>query len=217
MNFEFFDGTRIAVTNGILTDEECAILHDYAVETKLAETEESRAKMEEDSQYGESAFIQLDHTITRDVGRLRDFWGSKNVHTKLGPKHIQDIIGKLQDNLIPVIEEYLTLIDNPKKFVDPGAIKFDPIHVYSAGHSFNNHVDCHEFALVFYVSNPDQFVGGDLVYDAGPRVTPSRGTLVISPSDMPHEVYEVTDGFRCSLTNFFSAHDEAWADHKANN
>jgi len=211
MNLEFFGETPVALARNILSDEECIILHNYAVQTKLAETEESRADMERDSKYDESAFIQLDKNIDRDITKLKDFWGSKNVHTKLGPKPIQDLVEKLQSNLIPVIEEYLAQIDNPKKFVDPGAVKFDPIHVYSAGHSFNNHVDCHEFALVFYVSDPSEFVGGDLVYDAGPRVTPSRGVVVIAPSNMPHEVLEVTDGFRCSLTNFFSAQEDKWA------
>ena len=212
MNLEFFDGTPVAVAKGLLSDEECIFLHNYAVETKLAETEESRAKMAEDSQYGESAFIQLDANLNRDVNKLASFWGSKNVHTKLGPIEVQNLIKKLHSNILPVLSEYLKQIDNPKKYIDPGSITFDPIHVYSAGHSFNNHVDCHEFALVFYVSDPSEFVGGDLVYDAGPRVTPTRGTLVIAPSNMPHEVLEVTDGFRCSLTNFFSAVDEEWVD-----
>lgn len=205
MDIKFIGDTKVAVTGGLLTDEECIELHEYAVATKLAETKESREQMARDSQYGDSAYIQLDADVPHDPGLLADFWGSKNVHTKLGPQRIQNLIKKLQKNMIPVIEEYLRQIDNPKKFVDPGAIKFDPIHVYSAGHSFNNHVDCHEFALVYYVSNPDQFVGGDLVYDIGPRITPTRGTLVLSPSHLPHEVLEVTDGYRCSLTTFFSA------------
>lgn len=200
--------TRIATASGIISDEDCITLHNYAVEAKLAETAESRAKMARESRYDDSAYIQLDTNVVHDTGALVDFWGSKNVHTSLGPKKIKDLIKKLEKNMIPVIKEYLQQIDNEKKYFDPGAIDFDPIHVYSAGHSFNNHVDCHEFALVFYVSNPDQFEGGDLVYDIGPRITPTRGTLVISPSDLPHEVLEVTDGFRCSLTTFFSA-DEA--------
>lgn len=206
MEINFIDNTKIATTTGIISDEECIALHDYAVATKLAETKESRAYMARESNYDDdTAFIQLDSDLKHDPEILADFWGTKNVHTNLGPDYIKDIIQKLEKNMIPAIKEYLKQIDNSKKYFDPGAIDFDPIHVYSAGHSFNNHVDCHEFALVFYVSNPDQFTGGDLVYDIGPRITPSRGTLVIAPSDLPHEVLEVTDGFRCSLTTFFSA------------
>lgn len=205
MDIKFIDDTKIATINGIISDEDCVILHNYAVETKLAETAESRAQMAKESKYDDAAYIQLDSDVPHDTELLADFWGTKNVHTSLGPKRIKDLIKKLEKNMIPVIKEYLAQIDNPKKYFDPGAIDFDPIHVYSTGHSFNSHVDCHEFALVFYVSNPDQFTGGDLIYDIGPRITPTRGTLVIAPSDLPHEVLEVTDGFRCSLTTFFSA------------
>lgn len=206
MNIKFIDNTKIATVDGIISDQECIALHEYAVETKLAETQESRALMAKESNYDEdTAFIQLDSEVPHDTEILADFWGTKNVHTNLGPRYIKNIIEKLEKNMIPAIKEYLKEIDNPKKYFDPGAIDFDPIHVYSSGHSFNKHVDCHEFALVFYVSNPDQFTGGDLIYDIGPRITPTRGTLVIAPSDLPHEVLEVTDGFRCSLTTFFSA------------
>ena len=208
MNFKFFSGTPVATINGILTDEECIVLHDYAVKIKSGETEESRAKMMSDCGYSESRFVP-DPSLDIDFDKLKDSWGSKNVHTRFAPKHIQKIVKKLNQNLIPVVEEYLRLIDNPKKFVDPDKIQFDPIHVYSAGHSLEKHVDRHEFALVFYVSNPDQFTGGELVYEAGPRIVPSRGVLVISPSELTHEVCEVTDGFRCSLTNFFSASESA--------
>jgi predicted 2-oxoglutarate/Fe(II)-dependent dioxygenase YbiX len=98
-------------------------------------------------------------------------------------------------------------IDNPKQNFRHLDLNYDPIHAYSAGHALENHVDLHEFALVFYVSDPSEFSGGDLVYDVGPRVTPTRGTLVIAPSDMRHQVLEVTDGWRCSLTTFLSCTD----------
>lgn len=204
MELEFLNGTKVAAAKNLISDEEAKILHDYAVATKQAETAESRAHAAKESKYGEDTFIQLDTGMTRDVERLKDFWGEKNVHTNLGPESIQDLVKKIKAKSIEAMNVYLEAIDNPKKNLDPGAVAFDPIHVYSTGHTFNHHVDCHEFALVFYVSDPSEFEGGDLVYDAGPRVTPTRGTLVIAPSDMPHEVLEVTDGYRCSLTTFFS-------------
>jgi hypothetical protein len=204
MELEFLGGTKVALAKNVISEEESIILHNYAVATKQAETEELRALAAKESKYGEDTFIQLDSGVTRDVEKLKNFWGEKNVHTNLGPQEIQDLVKKIKDRSVEIMDDYLEAIDNPKRNLDPCAVAFDPIHVYSAGHNFNHHVDCHEFALVFYVSDPSEFEGGDLIYDAGPRITPTRGTLVIAPSDMPHEVLEVTDGYRCSLTTFFS-------------
>ena len=204
MDIEFLEGTKVAAVKNLITEEEAIILHNYAVEAKKAETAEIREQAARESNYGEDTFIQLDKNITRDVEKLKNFWGEKNVHTNLGPQYIQDLVSKIKYKSIEALEEYLRQIDNPKKNVNPFAVAYDPIHVYSAGHNFNHHVDCHEFALVFYISDPSEFEGGELIYDAGPRVIPTRGTLVIAPSDMPHEVMEVTGGYRCSLTTFLS-------------
>lgn len=204
MELEFLGGTKVAVAKNLISDEESIILHNYAVETKKAETAELRAKAAQESKYGEDTFIQLDSDLPRDVEGLMNFWGAKNVHTNLAPDHIKDLVSKIKYRSIDAMNEYLKVTDNPKKNLNPFAVSYDPIHVYSTGHNFNHHVDCHEFALVFYVSDPSEFKGGELIYDAGPKITPTRGTLVIAPSDMPHEVLEVTDGYRCSLTTFFS-------------
>jgi hypothetical protein len=204
MELEFLNGTKVAVIRNLISDEDSITLHNYAVEAKKAETLQTR---EHQDIYGEKNFIQLDNNLVRDVTALKDFWGTKNVHTQFAPDHIIDLVEKVKEVSISALTLYLEAIDNPKRNFHPLSVSYDPIHVYSIGHTFNNHVDCHEFALVFYVSDPSEFSGGDLVYDAGPRVTPTRGTLVIAPSDMPHEVLEVTDGWRCSLTTFLSCTD----------
>lgn len=207
MELKFIDDTKVAIVEGVLSEEECVILHDYAVNMKLKESSD-RAEVPDVGQYKSDSFINLDEgVLDYDLEELTNFWGSKNVFAQFAPVQIQDLVQKLKYANQPILSEYLKQIDNPKKNFIPEAISYDPIHVYSKGHLFDNHVDCHEFALVFYVSNPDQFTGGDLVYDAGPRITPTRGTLVIAPSEMPHEVLEVTSGFRCSLTTFLSATD----------
>jgi len=205
MELEFLNGTKVAVIRNLISDEDSITLHNYAVEAKKAETLETR-EYQEDA-YGEEDFIQLDADVTRDVTALKNFWGTKNVHTQSAPDHIKNLVEKVKEVSASALTDYLKAIDNPKQNFHPLSVSYDPIHVYSAGHTFNNHVDCHEFALVFYLSDPSEFSGGDLVYDAGPRVTPTRGTLVIAPSDMPHEVLEVTDGWRCSLTTFLSCTD----------
>jgi len=203
MELEFLNDTKVAVIRNLISDEDSITLHNYAVEVKKAEIVETR---EYQDIYSEDDFIQLDNDLTRDVAVLKDFWGTKNVHTKSAPSHIKKIVENVKESSAIALKAYLKAIDNPKQnFQSP--LSFDPIHVYPAGHTFSNHVDCHEFALVFYVSDPSEFSGGDLLYDAGPRITPTRGTLVIAPSDMPHEVLEVTDGWRCSLTTFLSCTD----------
>lgn len=207
MKLTFLNDTKVATVKNLISDEDSITLHNYAVEIKKAETVETRASAAQKTGYGEDTFIQLDDDLQRDVSELVNFWGTKNVHTALAPDHIKEIVSKIKYSSIDAMHEYLKAIDNPKKNITPEVVAYDPIHVYSTGHSFNHHVDCHEFALVFYVSDPSEFEGGDLVYDAGPRITPTRGTLVIAPSDMPHEVLEVTSGYRCSLTTFFSATD----------
>lgn len=204
MEIEFLNGTKVAVIRNLLSKEDSITLHNYAVEVKKAEVLGGR---EHEDIYGEQTFIQLDDNLTRDVSGLTDFWGTKNVHTRLAPLHIRNIVKEVGEVSASALTLYLKAIDNPKQNFRTSDLTYDPIHVYTAGHTFSNHVDCHEFALVFYVSDPSEFSGGDLVYDVGPRVTPTRGTLVIAPSDMPHEVLEVTDGWRCSLTAFLSCTD----------
>ena len=203
MEIKLLNGTKVGIAENILTDEECKMLHDYAVATKLAESGEVDLET-----YNSSAFMNLDEEKTYDLEGLTEFWGSKNVLTHHAPDHIIELISKLIDNSVPAFAAYLDAIDAPTKGFTRDLITFNPIHVYAPGHKFGHHVDCHEYALVFYVSDPSEFEGGDLVYDAGPRVTPSRGVMVIAPSDMPHEVLEVTDGYRCSLTTFFSTTED---------
>ena len=209
MEIKLLDNTRVGIAENILTDEECKILHDYAVSVKSVETEESRkAALAKDEQYISDSFMHLDSETDYDVEALSDFWGSKNVFTHLAPENIRDLVDKLRENSMPAFAAYLEKIDAPTRGFTKDLINFSPIHVYSKGHSFENHVDCHEYALVFYISDPSEFEGGDLVYDDGPRITPSRGVLVIAPSEMSHEVLEVTDGYRCSLTTFFSTTED---------
>jgi hypothetical protein len=202
MELKFLDNTKIAVASGILSEDECVVLHNYAVETKAKENKEARLKLEDIGQHSETSFLNLDNDKEYDLELLSDFWGAKNVFTEFAPQEILDLVTKLKQNCATVFSEYLKAIDYPRTRCTPGDMQFQAIHVYSEGHSFTNHVDCFEFAVVFYMSDPSEFTGGDLIYDAGPRITPSRGTIVIAPSDMPHEVLEVTSGYRCSMTTF---------------
>jgi hypothetical protein len=204
MELEFLNGTKVAVIRNLISDQDSATLHNYAVEIKKAETLETR---EYQDIYDEKSFIQLDDSLDIDLAKLKSSWGAKNVHTRFGPDYIKDIVEKVKEVSASALTFYLKAIDNPKQNFRHLDLNYDPIHAYSAGHALDNHVDLHEFALVFYVSDPSEFFGGDLVYDAGPRVTPTRGTLVIAPSGMPHQVLEVTDGWRCSLTTFLSCTD----------
>lgn len=207
MELKFIGDTKVAVIEDVLSDEECIFLHNYAVQMKSQESAD-RSEVPDVGQYNSEAFMELDKgRLDYDLEALTDFWGSKNIFTQFAPAHVRDLVQKLNYANQPILSEYLKQIDNPKKNFIPESIAYDPIHVYSEGHVFDNHVDCHEFALVFYLSDPSEFTGGDLLYDAGPRITPSRGTLVLAPSDMPHEVLEVTSGYRCSLTTFLSAID----------
>jgi len=203
MNIKLLNDTKVGIAENVLTDEECKILHDYAVATKLAESGAIDVEA-----YSSSTFMNLEEDKTYDLEKLTNFWGSKNVLTHDAPDHIRELISKLIDNSISPFADYLEAIDASTKGFTRDLITFSPIHVYASGHNFGHHVDCHEYALVFYVSDPSEFEGGELVYDAGPEITPSRGVLVIAPSDMPHEVLEVTSGYRCSLTAFFSTTED---------
>lgn len=208
MEIKLLNNTKVGIAENILTDEECITLHNYAVDVKSKETLESRSEARDIGQYNSDAFMNLDESLDYDLEVLSDFWGSKNVFTLDAPEHIKALVEKLRDNSMPAFAAYLEAIDAPTRGFTRDLFAFAPIHVYSAGHNFDHHVDCHEYALVFYVSDPSEFEGGDLVYDAGPRITPSRGVLVIAPSDMPHQVLEVTGGYRCSLTTFFSTTED---------
>jgi len=208
MEITLLNDTKVGIAENILTDEECILLHNYAVEAKTNETVKSRHQAEDIGQYSSDAFMVLNEKLDYDLELLSDFWGSKNVFTTNAPEEIKALVEKLRDNSMPAFEAYLEAIDAPTRGFTRDLLAYNPIHVYSAGHSFEHHVDCHEYALVFYVSDPSEFEGGDLIYDAGPRVTPSRGVLVIAPSDMPHQVLEVTGGYRCSLTTFFSTTED---------
>jgi hypothetical protein len=202
MDIEFLEGTKVAIADNILSDEDCIILRDYAIETKLKETEESRKNLPDIGQSSKGSFLQLDKDIEYTLDDLVDFWGSKNVFTYFAPPEVSDVVTRLKKSCVKAFSQYLKDINHTKTDCDIDDMQFQAIHVYSAGHKFETHIDCFEFALVFYMSDPSEFEGGDLIYEAGPRITPARGRLVMSPSEMPHEVLEVTSGYRCSMTTF---------------
>lgn len=199
MSLEFL-APKIAIAYDVLSAEDCKILYDYAIQTKLS----GAAQPELSDQYGKKSFQSLDNEKPYELDALINFWGSKNVFTHDASPEIREIVDKLVANAEPLLSEYLQEIDDYKKNFKASDIGFSPIHVYTPGHKFDLHEDCFDYALVFYLNDSSEYTGGELVYQDGPSISPVRGSMVISPSPWLHEVVEVTDGIRCSMTTFLS-------------
>lgn len=202
MTLEFL-APKLAIAYDVLPLEDCKTLYDYAVDIKLKGLKEDDPA----SQYSKQMFQSLDSDKQYNLDNLINFWGSKNVFTHSSTPEIRAIVDKLIVNSSSILSQYLEEIDAPRKNFTVSDIGFSPIHVYIEGHNFDLHEDCFDYALVFYLNNSEEYVGGELVYQDGPTIKPVRGSLVIAPSAWPHEVLTVTSGIRCSMTTFLSTTD----------
>lgn len=202
MDIEFIEGSPVAVIDGLMSEEDCKILYDFAI------SEKQKAQGGYDSSdYSSEDFLHLKiDGDGYDLGQLVEFWGSKNVFAHTAEDvHIRELVVELNQISTEALKLYLDELNPYSKDFNENDLHYGPIHVYTPGHKFETHVDCFEYALVFYLNDSSEFEGGELVYDGiATKILQKPGRIVIAPSNMPHQVLEVTKGIRCSMTTFLS-------------
>lgn len=202
MNIKFFPGTKVAKVSDIATPEEAALLHEYAVKYKL----EGRKPEIDYSSFDAQDFGRGEYNSGEEnKEETRNFWSDLNVYFKNMPSEYIDIQQKIKDRAIEAFNLYLKEVGDPRTQYDPYDVSPEAIHVYRAGYSLSSHEDCHDYALVIYLTDPTTYGGGELHYFDPSNLfyKPELGYMVIAPSELVHEVLPITSGFRCSMTTFF--------------
>lgn len=190
MGIDLLNNSRVAVIRNVITEEDCKKLHDFTVHIKA-----NNIDIEDMS--AEDADAESDENI--------EYWRRKNVYLRFCPEEYQEIARLLHKRYKDIFREYLNLIDLGLAKYNENELEPIVVHVYQEGDSLDLHQDGRDFALVFYLSSVPEFTGGDLVYpNLGITLEPTRGTLIISPSNELHEVLTVTSGYRCAITTFIS-------------
>lgn len=202
MDIEFIEGSPVAIIDGLMSEEDCKALYDFAISEK-----QKTQGGYDSSDYSSEDFLHL--KIDGDgyhLEELVEFWGSKNVFAHTAEDvHIRELVVELNRVSTEALKLYLDELNPDSKEFDENDLHYGPIHVYTPGHKFETHVDCFEYALVFYLNSSSEFEGGELVYDGiETKILQKPGRIVIAPSNMPHQVLEVTKGIRCSMTTFLS-------------
>lgn len=188
MEISLINDSRVAIVDNLITDEECKKLADYAIYVKENNVEiENIASLDQEAE--SSANIK--------------YWQEKNLYLKFCPPEYTKISDTLGEKFKEALSKYLFAIGSESKSFDIDEIKPTVIHVYRKGDFLDRHHDGRDYALVFYLNEPDEFTGGDLFYNnLDIRITPKRSRLVISPSEEIHQVLEITSGHRCAITVF---------------
>lgn len=188
VDIKLIKDSRVAIVDNVISDEDCEKLSDYAIYVKknnidIENIAELDTKAESDSNV--------------------DYWKTKNLYLKFCSQEYENIGIHLGNRYAEIFEEYLSKIGENSLRFDFDQIRPTVVHLYTQGDSLDPHEDGRDFALVFYLNGPDEFTGGDLLYnDLDIKITPRRGRLVIAPSKELHEVLEVTSGYRCAMTTF---------------
>lgn len=188
MDINIINGSSVAIIDSLIPEEDCKKLADYAIYVKENNIEiENIAGLDEEAE--SSANIK--------------YWQEKNLYLNFCPPEYIEVAALLGERFKEAFSKYLSAIGSLSGLFDTEEIKPTVVHVYRKGDFLDRHHDGKDFALVFYLNEPDEFTGGDLLYnDLDIRITPKRGRLVISPSKEIHQVLEVTSGFRCAITVF---------------
>lgn len=203
MYIEFFPDTKVAKVSNIVLPEEAALLHSYAVEYKLSGRVSATDHLD-DQDFGRTH----EDSGEDDKDNTRDFWAKKNVYFEDMPYEYRVVQHAIKARALQAFDEYLAEVGDPRIKYDPYDVSPEAIHVYQPGDNLDAHEDCHDYALVIYLTNSAEYKGGQLHYlePSNLLYKPEQGVMVIAPSNLVHEVLPITSGCRCSLTSFFPVH-----------
>jgi Rps23 Pro-64 3,4-dihydroxylase Tpa1-like proline 4-hydroxylase len=191
MDINLINNSHVAVIDDVIPEELSKKLADYAIHVKKNNIDVTNI---------------ADLDIKAESDENVKYWREKNLYLKFCDQEYEDIGIALGSEYLRIFQAYLSKIGKGSYKFDAGQIVPIVVHVYQEGDSLDLHEDGRDFALVFYLNEPEEFTGGDLVYkDLGIRIAPKRGRLVIAPSSESHEVLKVTSGYRCSMTVFVEA------------
>lgn len=129
-------------------------------------------------------------------------WGKRNLSVDLYPRYYSRISENLSNKICTLFEDYLELTGLGRN-TEYREIRMDILHSIRKSDSIDDHFDCFNYGIVFYVGATEDYSGGDLVFpDAGITLPMVPNRLLIIPSNLKHRVDAVKSGTRVSMTAF---------------
>jgi hypothetical protein len=129
-------------------------------------------------------------------------WDHRNYAIHMYPSHYRVLSDELSNVVAGLFEEYLDIVgvgrDTPYR-----TISFDVIHLIKPSDGIDEHIDCFDYGLVFYIGASEDYSGGDLYFpDLGVTLPMVPNRLIIIPAHLRHGVHKVESGIRVSMTTF---------------
>ena len=131
-----------------------------------------------------------------------DEWGKRNLSIDRYPKYYRRVSDELSGAICKLFEDYMELIGVGRD-TEYREIYMDVLHSIKKSDFIDEHFDCFDYGIVFYVGATEDYTGGDLYFpdvDITLPMVPNR--LLIIPSDINHKVNAVEGGTRVSMTTF---------------
>lgn len=189
--------TKIGVADNVFSEEDLAELFELATWAAA-----NGFKLTDSG--GEDFALTEDGHDRPSLDTHYDEWGPRNYTIDLYPSHYIKILDRLSGLVAELFKEYLDLEEVGIGRESPHRdIRFDVIHVIKPPDSINEHIDCFDYGLVFYIGATEDYTGGDLYFtelDITVPMVPNR--LLIVPSNLRHRVNPVESGLRVSTTTF---------------
>lgn len=194
MDINFLPGTKIAYIDNLVPESICDSLFELVkwIDSKNVEYTPLSPTSSDDH-------ILLDEHVTKE--EHDSYWLRKNIYTEDLPDTYLDITFKISNAANEAMKLYLELLHGERKLFR--RIAFDVIHIWRKDDSLDEHMDCFDFGLVYYLNSPNNWDGGTLYFpELDITLTPVKNRLLIIPSDIPHLVTPITAGIRANMTHF---------------
>lgn len=194
MDINFLPGSKVAYIDNLVDEHICDELfelvrwtHDKGINSLLINKNPN-----ED-------FLLIDDKTTEESHN--SFWENKNTYIEDLPYSYQMRAYEISKASNKAMELYLNVTENPVKTFR--TIALDVVHIWKEQDSLEEHLDCFDFGIVYYLNDSSDWTGGDLYFPTlGQTLTPIKNRLLIIPNDVPHSVGSITSGLRGSMTHF---------------
>lgn len=150
--------------------------------------------------------LSMEPEEDRKDSETKDLWARRNFSLELYPRLYKRISDRITNKAKEAFREYLETVGidrNVESNMD--LFQLSVVHVYKDGDNLKEHVDCFDYGIVLYVNDPSEYTGGNFkVTETGQTLTPVRNRMLIVPSDIMHEVENVTSGVRMVFSGFIA-------------
>lgn len=194
MDINFLPGTKIAYIDNLVPESTCDSLFELVSWIDL-----------KDVNYSPVSAASNDDLllITSDISaeEYNSIWQKRNIYTEDLPDTYLAKTFEISTAANEAMALYLELAHGESKPFRE--IALDVIHVWKKDDGLDEHMDCFDFGLVYYLNSPTDWEGGTLYFpELDQTLTPVKNRLLIIPSDVPHLVTPITAGIRANMTHF---------------